>query len=443
LQKNEDVHYGDQIAYTEETPTKEQTTEHTYTFDGWDPDDGSGTPYTISVTGDTTYTAQFEEHTREYTVSFDMNGYGEQIPSQSVPYDGHATRPSDPVDSDEEYAFYDWYSDSGLTDAWDFEDNSVEDDVTLYAKWEYACVMIKCIVTPSESLDYASQLRNFDYGPNTHFLSAEQIIEPDYSECNILCDENYSCITELGNNRNKALQDDELIEIILPAKLTILKDSNSDSDGIFSYSGLKKADLSKITKIGAWTFEGCEFYAILPNTSSEIDYYNSLGGCAIVSSALTEIGESAFGSNENLRKIELPSGVTTLDKTFHDCHSLTSVTIPNSVTSIGYKAFEDCDSLTSVTVPNSVTSIGNNAFAYCDGLTSVTIGNGVTSIGRLAFYSCDSLRTVTCKSGNPPTIVTDTFDNDTLTNGVLHVPSGLASTYRSRGWGFNTIREDA
>ena len=48
-------------------------------------------------------------------------------------------------------------------------------------------------------------------------------------------------------------------------------------------------------------------------------------------------------------------------------------------------AFSGCTSLTSVTIPDSVTSIGNNAFEYCTALTSVTIGNGVTSIGGYAF----------------------------------------------------------
>ncbi|MBQ4143298.1 MAG: leucine-rich repeat domain-containing protein, partial [Thermoguttaceae bacterium] len=62
-----------------------------------------------------------------------------------------------------------------------------------------------------------------------------------------------------------------------------------------------------------------------------------------------------------------------------------SVTIPNSVTSIGHSAFYWCKSLTSVTIPDSVTSIGDHAFYGCRSLTSVTILNSVTSIGDGAF----------------------------------------------------------
>ena len=76
------------------------------------------------------------------------------------------------------------------------------------------------------------------------------------------------------------------------------------------------------------------------------------------------------------------------------CTGLTSITIPNSVTSIGDYTFYYCSGLTSVTIGNSVTSIGDYTFYYCSGLTSVTIGNSVTSIGESAFYDCVNLKTV-------------------------------------------------
>ena len=79
---------------------------------------------------------------------------------------------------------------------------------------------------------------------------------------------------------------------------------------------------------------------------------------------------------------------------FEDCRSLTSVTIPDSITSIGNRAFEDCSSLTSVAIPDSVTSIGDSAFWDCSSLASITIPDSVTSIDYRAFEGCSSLTSV-------------------------------------------------
>ena len=74
--------------------------------------------------------------------------------------------------------------------------------------------------------------------------------------------------------------------------------------------------------------------------------------------------------------------------------SVTSVVIPNSVTSIGDSAFHSCNGLTSITIPNSVTSVEGFAFAGCTGLTSVVVGSGVRSIGDCAFAECTSLTSI-------------------------------------------------
>ena len=113
---------------------------------------------------------------------------------------------------------------------------------------------------------------------------------------------------------------------------------------------------------------------------------------------ITEYGiyDYAFYYYRGLTSVTIPDGVTSIgDEAFRNCTGLTSVTIGDGVKSIGSSAFRYCTGLTSVTIPDGVTRIGSYAFRECSGLTSVTIGAGVTSIGYRAFFACYDLTSVT------------------------------------------------
>ena len=200
-------------------------------------------------------------------------------------------------------------------------------------------------------------------------------------------------------------------------------------------------------------------------------------------------------SNEYSGDVVIPETVTYESKTysitsigeyaFCYCSSLTSVTIPNSVTSIGrsafygtawynnqpdglvyagkvaykYKgtmpintsielaegtlgiaggAFENCPSLTSITIPNSVTSIGEYAFWNCSSLTSVTIPNSVTSIGECAFWNCSSLTSVTIPN-SVTSIGSSAFSGcSSLTS--INIPNGVTSIGSSAFSGCSSLK---
>ena len=129
----------------------------------------------------------------------------------------------------------------------------------------------------------------------------------------------------------------------------------------------------------------------------------------------------------SLTSVTIPNSVTSINAyTFGGCSALSSIVIPNSVKNIGAHAFSGC-SLASVDIPNSVESIGAYAFSSCSSLTSVTIPNSVTTIGDNAFIWCSNLNNVTVYLEDPITINSSTFSNST--NATLYVPIGSKDSY--------------
>lgn len=110
---------------------------------------------------------------------------------------------------------------------------------------------------------------------------------------------------------------------------------------------------------------------------------------------VTAIGSEAFRECTGLTSIELPNTITTIGYNSFYKTAIKSIKIPNSVTTIESRAFFECRGLTKVEIPNNVTKIGDYAFCWCYGLTSITIGSSVTSIGYEAFGSCNKLTSIT------------------------------------------------
>ena len=102
------------------------------------------------------------------------------------------------------------------------------------------------------------------------------------------------------------------------------------------------------------------------------------------------ICERAFFCCGSLSSLVIPDSVTSIGgSTFSGCSSLSNIVIPDSVTSIGDDAFWFCSSLRNLVIPDSVTAIGDRAFSGCCSLESLVVPDSVASIGNKAFRGCN------------------------------------------------------
>ena len=158
-----------------------------------------------------------------------------------------------------------------------------------------------------------------------------------------------------------------------------------------------------------------------------------------IPNSVTSIGQYAFYGCGSLTSIDIPNSVTSIGRyAFYDCSSLTSTDIPNPVPSIGDYAFYGCSSLTSIDIPNSVTSIDNSTFSNCPGLTSIDIPNSVTSIGYSAFQDSSGLTSIDI----PNSVTSIGWYAFSGCTGLTSAKIGSSLKILSPGWLLSTVFDD-
>lgn len=218
-----------------------------------------------------------------------------------------------------------------------------------------------------------------------------------------------------------------LTSVTIPSSVTVI------GERAFSYCyGLTSVTIpNSVTVIGNGAFYSCRSLTsvTIPSSVTQIGA-SAFSGCSgltgvTIPSSVTSIGENAFFDCSGLMSVTIPSSVVKMesrvfercpklinagpiggnyniefgwtaaipDSAFSGCDTLTSIIIPDDITSIGSSAFHGCHSLTDIVLPDSLTTIGSHVFAYCYSLSKIVIPASVTSVGGAIFSSCTKLIT--------------------------------------------------
>ena len=177
----------------------------------------------------------------------------------------------------------------------------------------------------------------------------------------------------------KALIDSKSNTLLLGGKNSVVPDGVTEiAKEAFKYTGITEIVIpDTVVRIGEYAFNGCKQLksVVLPIN-------------------ITSIENSTFNGCSSLETVKLPEGLKTIGSYAFAASGLQTITIPNTVDSIGIKAFSYCKSLTEIVIPKGVTQIPEWCFDECDNLTSIVLPGSIEVIGVNAFFECYKLETV-------------------------------------------------
>ena len=206
-----------------------------------------------------------------------------------------------------------------------------------------------------------------------------------------------------------------------------------------NYSVLSTTDLTCQTKPGSSTTSGTTTTTIAGNSDA--------AGAVIIPEKVvdasgkeyrvTKIGYQSFTKNKNITSVSLPNTIVSIgESAFEYCSAIIGeIKLPKSLTEIGPSAFAECTGITgTIHIPAGVTSVPASAFKRCSGITEVILSKSVSSVGNFAFAQNSKLSKIISLAVTPPTITAQTFYS--IASGTkVYVPEAGSAGYKSAtGW---------
>lgn len=243
-------------------------------------------------------------------------------------------------------------------------------------------------------------------------------------------------------------------DIALPSGLIYI-----DTEAFYRCESLKSIRIpSSLQNMSATAFVSCTSVESIVVEDGNA-YFDSREGCnaiirkddkalirgcknSFVPYGVERINFAAFQQTPLEGSFVIPEGVTYIGQSAFVSATMSSISLPSTLTYIGGLSFQNCNGIESVAIPEGVTYIGNYAFSFCDKLNRVTIPASVTEIGEKAFIGSIQLKTIVSYITEPCAISDNVFmindlddGNNSLINATLYVPFGTKTIYESTdGW---------
>ncbi len=200
-------------------------------------------------------------------------------------------------------------------------------------------------------------------------------------------------------NEDRFAENENIKELIIPDGVTKIEDYAFESCINLTTVTIP----TSVTDMGRYSFSRCDKLSVATLPAEQVYNIPKENLTTVVINGGTSLSGyyGGFGDCKKLTSITIADSVTSIGSSaFDGCESLTTIRLPNNITEIPSFMFKNCKSLKSIIIPDGVISIGDGAFSGCESLNDVIIPERVNSIGKRAFRSCNSLTNLTFQNPN-------------------------------------------